>query len=98
MHHTTHAVWRIEFPRIIAPIARDDGLGEKLAQRALVAAREQWPRSGIPDNSGSWLRRNLAPSIAHVRISSVAALTCQTVKQGARMKTRVLIPALFGVL
>jgi len=34
---------------------RDVGLAEELAQDALVAALEQWPRSGIPDKPGAWL-------------------------------------------
>jgi RNA polymerase sigma factor (sigma-70 family) len=57
-HRTIDAVWRIESPRIIAGIARivrDLGLAEELAQDALVAALEQWPNSGIPDNPGAWL-------------------------------------------
>jgi RNA polymerase sigma factor (sigma-70 family) len=57
-HRTIDAVWRIESPRIIAGIARmvrDLGLAEELAQDALVAALEQWPGSGIPDNPGAWL-------------------------------------------
>jgi RNA polymerase sigma factor (sigma-70 family) len=57
-HRTIDAVWRIESPRIIAGIARivrDIGLAEELAQDALVAALEQWPKSGIPDNPGAWL-------------------------------------------
>jgi RNA polymerase sigma-70 factor (ECF subfamily) len=51
-------VWRIESPRLIAGLARivrDVGLAEDLAQDALVAALEQWPKSGIPDNPGAWL-------------------------------------------
>src|SRR5450631_171204 len=34
---------------------RDFGLAEELAQDALVAALEQWPQSGIPNNPGAWL-------------------------------------------
>jgi predicted RNA polymerase sigma factor len=34
---------------------RDLGLAEELAQDALVAALEQWPESGVPDNPGAWL-------------------------------------------
>src|SRR5437870_6962426 len=58
IHRTIDAVWRIESARIIAGLARivrDVGLAEKLAQDALVAALEQWPESGIPDNPGAWL-------------------------------------------
>jgi RNA polymerase sigma-70 factor (ECF subfamily) len=52
------AVWRIESARLVAGLARlvrDVGLAEDLAQDALVAALESWPRTGIPDNPGSWL-------------------------------------------
>ena len=52
------AVWRIESARLIAGLARivgDLGLAEDLAQDALVAALEQWPASGVPDNPGAWL-------------------------------------------
>jgi len=52
------AVWRIESPRLIAGLARmtrDVGVAEDLAQDALLAALEQWPESGVPDNPGAWL-------------------------------------------
>src|SRR2546426_2469909 len=57
-HRAIDAIWRIESARIIAGltrIVRDVGLAEDLAQDALVAALEQWPESGIPDNPGAWL-------------------------------------------
>jgi RNA polymerase sigma factor (sigma-70 family) len=57
-HRAIDAVWRIESARIVAVLTRfvrDVGLAEELAQDALVAALEQWPRSGIPDNPGAWL-------------------------------------------
>src|SRR5713101_7652814 len=57
-HRAIDAVWRIESARIIAGltrIVRDVGIAEELAQDALVAALEQWPASGIPDNPGAWL-------------------------------------------
>jgi RNA polymerase sigma-70 factor (ECF subfamily) len=52
------AVWRIESARLIGGltrIVRDVGRAEELAQDALVAALEQWPRTGVPDNPGAWL-------------------------------------------
>jgi len=52
------AVWRIESAGLIARltrIVRDVGVAEDLAQDALVAALEQWPNSGIPENPGAWL-------------------------------------------
>jgi RNA polymerase sigma factor (sigma-70 family) len=62
MHSATHqaiaAVWRIESAKIVAGVARmvrDIGVAEELAQDALVAALEHWPRDGVPDNPGAWL-------------------------------------------
>lgn len=57
-HRAVEAIWRIESARIIAGLARmvrDIGLAEEFAQDALVAALEQWPEKGIPDNPGAWL-------------------------------------------
>ena len=58
VNRTIDAVWRIESAKLIAGIARivhDVGIAEDLAQDALVAALEQWPESGVPDNPGAWL-------------------------------------------
>jgi RNA polymerase sigma factor (sigma-70 family) len=58
IHRAIDAVWRIEQAKLIAGLARivrDVGLAEELAQDALIAALEQWPRSGIPDKPGAWL-------------------------------------------
>ncbi len=55
---TVDAVWKFESARIIAGLTRmvhDVGLAEELAQDALVAALEQWPSGGVPDNPGAWL-------------------------------------------
>ena len=52
------AVWRLESGRIVAGVARlvrDVGLAEDLAQDALVAALDEWPRRGVPPNPGAWL-------------------------------------------
>ncbi|MBE8474456.1 RNA polymerase sigma factor [Streptomyces justiciae] len=56
--HAIETVFRIESPRIVAAVTRvvrDVGIAEELAQDALVAALEQWPRDGVPDNPGAWL-------------------------------------------
>jgi RNA polymerase sigma-70 factor (ECF subfamily) len=58
IHRAIDAVWRIESPRLIGGLVRmvrDVGLAEDLAHDALVAALEQWPQSGVPDNPGAWL-------------------------------------------
>jgi len=57
-HKAIDAVFRIESARLIAGLTRmvrDVGVAEQLAQDALVAALEQWPEAGIPDNPGAWL-------------------------------------------
>jgi RNA polymerase sigma factor (sigma-70 family) len=58
-HAAIETVIRLESSRLIAGLARyaggDIGLAEELAQDAVVAALEQWPRDGIPHNPGAWL-------------------------------------------
>jgi RNA polymerase sigma-70 factor, ECF subfamily len=58
VHRAIDAVWRIESGRVIAGLARivgDIGVAEDLAQDALVAALERWPKTGIPEKPGAWL-------------------------------------------
>jgi len=84
LHRTVEAVWRIESARVIAGLTRltrDVGLAEDLAQEALVAALEQWPQSGVPDNPAAWLtatakrraidlfRRNAVAGRKHVELA-----------------------------
>jgi RNA polymerase sigma factor (sigma-70 family) len=55
---TVEAVWRIEAPRLLGALVRlvrDVDVAEDLAQEALVAALDSWPRDGTPDNPGAWL-------------------------------------------
>jgi RNA polymerase sigma factor (sigma-70 family) len=57
-HRQIEAIFRIESAKVIAAVARmvrDVGLAEEVAQDALVAALERWPRDGVPDNPGAWL-------------------------------------------
>jgi RNA polymerase sigma factor (sigma-70 family) len=79
MHSATHqaiaAVWRLDAARIIAVVARmvrDVGVAEELAQDALVAALEHWPREGIPDNPAAWLmttaKRRALDHLRHVKM------------------------------
>ncbi|HST85345.1 MAG TPA: RNA polymerase sigma factor [Kineosporiaceae bacterium] len=39
----------------MARLVRDVGLAEELVQDALVAALQDWPRLGVPENPGGWL-------------------------------------------
>ena len=53
-----YAIWRTESARLVAALTRmtrDVSLAEDLAQDALVAALEQWPETGVPDNPIAWL-------------------------------------------
>jgi len=57
-HRAIEAVFRIEQAKLIAGLTRmvrDVGVAEELAQDALVAALEQWPKSGMPEKPGAWL-------------------------------------------
>jgi len=58
-HAAIETVIRLESARLIAGLARyadgDIGVAEELAQDAVVAALEQWPRDGVPKNPGAWL-------------------------------------------
>jgi RNA polymerase sigma factor (sigma-70 family) len=58
-HEAIRNVFRTESARLVGGLVRlvrDVGLAEELAQDALVAALEQWPESGIPNNPGAWLQ------------------------------------------
>jgi RNA polymerase sigma factor (sigma-70 family) len=79
MHSATHqaiaAVWRLDAARITAVVARmvrDVGVAEELAQDALVAALEHWPREGIPDNPAAWLmttaKRRALDHLRHLKL------------------------------
>jgi len=53
-----YATWRGESARLVGAltrVTRDVGLAEDVAQDALVAALEQWPVTGVPDNPAAWL-------------------------------------------
>ena len=81
VHRTVEAVWRMESTKIIGGLARflrDVGLAEELAQDALVAALEQWPRDGVPDNPGAWLMQ----SAKHRAIDLVRRRTLHQRKEG----------------
>ncbi|HEY6179456.1 MAG TPA: DUF6596 domain-containing protein, partial [Kofleriaceae bacterium] len=58
VRHAIASVWKDEGPRVVGylvRILRDVSLAEELAHDALVAALEDWPRSGVPDRPGAWL-------------------------------------------
>ncbi|KRF34820.1 RNA polymerase sigma factor [Nocardioides sp. Soil805] len=53
-----HSAWRADAARLVGALTRmtrDVELAADLAQDALVAALEQWPVTGVPDNPSAWL-------------------------------------------
>jgi RNA polymerase sigma factor (sigma-70 family) len=87
------AVWRIESARLIAALARmtgDVGIAEDLAQDALVAALEQWPRSGVPDNPGAWLMATAKNrAIDRLRRKEMAARKEEELGRETELRTRL---------
>ena len=88
---TIEAVWRIESARLIAGIARlvrDVALAEDLAQEALVAALEQWPESGVPDNPGAWLMATAKHrGIDRLRRAEVHQRTTEELSRDAELRS-----------
>ena len=84
----------MESARIIAALARmvrDIGVAEDLAQDALVAALEQWPSKGIPDNPGAWLMGTAKHrAIDHLRRGQMLERKHDQLK--AEMEPRVFRP------
>lgn len=106
VHRTVDAVWRMESAKIIGALARvlrDVGLAEELAQDALVAALEQWPVDGVPDNPGAWLmtaaRRRAIDVIRrkalHERKAGELTFEIETQLQDAAPDTTALVEAAF---
>lgn len=58
LHEVIPNMWRSDGAKIVASVARlvrDIGLAEDLAQDAVAAALEHWPREGVPNNPAAWL-------------------------------------------
>ncbi|NIM40571.1 MAG: sigma-70 family RNA polymerase sigma factor [Hydrogenophaga sp.] len=71
IHQRIAATWRLESAKVVAAVmrrVRDLGVAEDIAQDALVAALEHWPKDGIPDKPGAWLMRTaLNRALDHLR-------------------------------
>jgi RNA polymerase sigma factor (sigma-70 family) len=94
-HRKIDAIWKIESARLIAGIARivrDVGLAEDLAQDALVAALEQWPQTGVPDNPGAWLMAT-AKHRAIDRLRRSKMLDRKHLELGRELEARQLMAA-----
>jgi RNA polymerase sigma factor (sigma-70 family) len=100
MHSATHqaiaAVWRIDAARIVAVVARmvrDVGVAEELAQDALVAALEHWPREGIPDNPAAWLMTTAKRrALDHLRHRKMQDAKLQEVGQDLEAQEALVVP------
>jgi RNA polymerase sigma factor (sigma-70 family) len=75
-HRAITTVWRQESAKIIGALSRltrDVPLAEELAQDALVAALENWPRQGLPDKPAAWLmttaKHRALDRLRHVKLS-----------------------------
>jgi RNA polymerase sigma factor (sigma-70 family) len=100
MYSATHdaiaAVWRIESAKIVAVVARmvrDVGVAEELAQDALVAALERWPRDGVPDRPAAWLMaaaKNRA--LDHLRHAKLAAEKHEEIGHDLEAQEALIVP------
>lgn len=100
MHSATHqaiaAVWRIESAKIVAVVARmvrDIGVAEELAQDALIAALEHWPRDGVPDNPGAWLTTTAKRrALDHLRHAKMQADKLEQVGHDLAAQEALIVP------
>src|SRR5688500_10567339 len=100
MHSSTHdaiaAVWRLEAAKVVATVARlvrDVAVAEELAQEALVAALERWPRDGLPDRPGAWLMataRNRA--LDHLRHQQMQARKHEELGRDLQAQEALIVP------
>jgi RNA polymerase sigma factor (sigma-70 family) len=95
-HHAIDAIWRIEGAKIIASAARlvrDIGLAEEYAQDALVAALENWPSTGIPDNPGAWLMTTAKNrAFDHLRRAKMLAEKHEEIGRDLEAQDALIVP------
>jgi RNA polymerase sigma factor (sigma-70 family) len=90
------AVWRIECARIVATVARivrDLGRAEDLAQDALVAALDHWPREGLPDNPAAWLVATAKRrALDHLRHEAIATRKHEELGHDLEAQEALIVP------
>ncbi len=95
-HQAIAAVWRNESARIVAVVARmvrDIGVAEELAQDALIAALEHWPRDGVPDNPGAWLTTTAKRrALDHLRRDKLTTEKLEQVGQDLQAQQALVVP------
>ncbi len=100
MHAPTHqaiaTVWRRESAVIVAVVARmvrDIGVAEELAQDALIAALEHWPRDGVPDNPAAWLTTTAKRrALDHLRRDKLQAAKLEQVGHELDVQQALIVP------
>ncbi len=100
MHSATHqaiaGIWRIESPRIVAAVGRmvrDIGVAEELAQDALIAALEHWPREGVPRNPGAWLMTTAKRrALDHLRHQKMQGEKLEALGQDLQAQEALVVP------
>ncbi len=99
---TITTIWRIEGAKVIAGVARmvrDVGLAEDIAQDALVAALETWPRAGIPDNPGAWLMATAKNrALDHFRKAKMQREKHDEIGQDLETLEAMIVPDFFDAL
>jgi len=100
MHSSTHdaiaAAWRIESAKVVATVARmvrDVAVAEELAQEALVAALERWPRDGLPDKPGAWLMATAKNrALDHLRHQQMQARKHEELGRDLEAQEALIVP------
>src|SRR5215471_11009081 len=94
VRHEIASVWKEEGPRVIGylvRILRDVALAEELAHDALVAALEDWPRSGVPDRPGAWLMTTAKHrALSSLRRAKLASRTGEALGRDAQAQAQAL--------
>jgi RNA polymerase sigma factor (sigma-70 family) len=95
-HQAIAAVWRIESAKIVAVVARmvhDIGVAEELAQDALIAALEHWPKAGVPDSPGAWLTTTAKHrALDHLRRHKMQAEKLVQVGHELQVQEALIVP------
>ena len=86
-------------PQVLAAVARrhtDFAAAEDAVQEALIAAANQWPVEGMPDNPRGWLYHTATRRLTdHVR-SEMARRRREDVVATERLALETIVPSLFG--
>ncbi|MGZ5272022.1 MAG: RNA polymerase sigma factor [Ramlibacter sp.] len=100
MHSSTHdaiaAIWRIDAAKVVATVARmvrDIAVAEDLAQEALVAALERWPRDGLPERPGAWLMATAKnKALDHLRHLKMQAAKHEAIGHDLEAREALVVP------